>query len=280
MRTATLPVRRSFRFPRRVFSLPLAAVLSLSLLPLTAHGASNVRIHVDGRTVTLSSTGATVREALAAAGVTLGRDDEVTPPLEAAVPGYGGIRVSRVTYTESSAEAKIAYRTVVRPAVRGNRPYHPTVIREGRSGLKRVTYRTKVVDGRPQGRSVVGQEVVREPVHEIVFARKPLLLGSRGAYTGKRTMSMLATAYDPGPGSCGKYADGRTCNGKRAGYGIIAVDPKVIPLGTKLFVPGYGFGIAADVGGAIKGNRIDLGFNSRSGSFKWGKKWVRMTVVD
>jgi 3D (Asp-Asp-Asp) domain-containing protein len=221
-----------------------------------------------------------VRDALADAKVKLDADDEVTPAVDAPVPSDGIIRVSRVQYVQGTVDQKVPYRTLVREASRGNRPYHPTVTGEGRSGLKRVTYRAKVVDGREVERVTVSEEVVRAPVDQVVTSRAPSQLGARGAYTGKRTLRVLSTAYDPGPGSCGAYADGHTCNGKRAGYGVIAVDPQVIPLGAKLFVPGYGYGIAADVGGAIKGYRVDLGFNSRSGSFRWGKKWVELTIVE
>lgn len=259
--------------------LSLAALLSLALSP-QAQSATNVRIRVDGRILTLPKTGDTVREAIEEAKITLDRDDEVSPALDAAAPNDGTIQISRVTFKEGSLDEKIPYRTVVRPASRGQNPYHPTVIKEGRNGLKRTTFRIKVVDGREVERVTVGETVVREAENQIVVARKPTQLGSRGAYAGLRTLTVVATAYDPGPGSCGKYADGRTCNGKRAGYGIIAVDPKVFPLGAKLFVPGYGYGIAADVGGAIKGNHIDLGFNSRKGSFAWGKRKVQVTIVD
>lgn len=260
----------------------LAGALSLGSLPPlpSANAAANLRILVDGKTVDVSDSAETVSQALTAAGVHVDSDDLVSPPANAAIPADGKIRVTRVRYTEGTLNAPIRYQTVVRPATRGNRPYHPTVAHEGKNGLKRITYRARIVDGKEVSRETISEEVLREPVHEIVISRNPTSLGSRGAYVGKRTLTLLATAYDPGPGSCGKYANGITCNGKRAGYGIIAVDPKVIPLGSKLLVPGYGYGIAADVGGAIKGNRIDLGFNSRPAAFKWGKKWLKVTIVD
>ena len=257
-----------------------ASLLLLSLLPLAAVNAAGVVIQVDGRTIPFTQSAATVREALDAENVALAEQDEVVPPLDAPVPQSGTIRVLRITYVEDEAEVAVPYRTVIRPATGKRRPYHPTVVRAGRSGLKRVTYRAKLVDGAEASRETLTEEAISEPVHQIVVSRRPSALGSRGVYAGKRTMTMVATAYDPGPGSCGKYADGKTCNGKRAGYGIVAVDPKVIPLGTKLFVPGYGYGIAADVGGAIKGNRIDLGYNSRSGALKWGKKQVQVRIVE
>lgn len=275
------PVNRPSRASRlagAALILPLALLIGLSSPP--ARGASSIRIQVDGDTVALAEAGETVRDALARAHVRLSEDDEVTPAPDAPIPSDGLIRVQRVQYLEGAVEQKVPYRVIVRPATRGNRPYHPTVTGAGHNGLKRVTYRAKLVDGSEVERKTVSEEILREPVPQIVTARRPAALGSRGAYTGKRTLTVIATAYDPGPGSCGRYSDGRTCNGRRAGYGIIAVDPKVIPLGAKLFVPGYGFGIASDVGGAIKGNHIDLGYNSRSGSLQWGKRWVSVRIID
>jgi resuscitation-promoting factor RpfB len=280
--TPILRFRRASRRTRAACVLPLLGLLGLALPPSPARSASNARIQVDGRTITVPDSDATtVRELLAEARVTVDGDDEVSPDLDAPVRVDGLVRIQRVKYVESAVDIKLPYRTIVRSASPGNRPYHPTVTREGRSGLKRITYRTRVVDGQELERTTQGETIVREPVHEIVTSRKPYLLGSRGAYAGRRSLTMLSSAYDPGFGSCGKWARyGRTCNGKRAGYGVIAVDPKVIPLGAKLFVPGYGYGVAADVGGAIKGNRIDLGFNSRAGAIQWGKRQVMVRIVD
>lgn len=269
--------RRSFG---RLGALPLGAVLALSLITTVVDAAAGVRVLVDGRTIEVTSPEGTVGEALEAARVSLGPDDEVKPSPDAVLTDAAVIRVQRVTFKEATVEVKIPYRTVVRAATASKRPYHPTVMQEGRAGLKRVTYRVRVVDGVEQDRQSLGEEVVREAVAQVVVSRKPQFLGSRGVYTGKRMLTVVATAYDPGPGSCGKYANGKTCNGKRAGYGIIAVDPKQIPLGSKLFVPGYGYGIAADVGSAIKGNRIDLGYNSRAGAIGWGKKTIKLTIVE
>jgi 3D (Asp-Asp-Asp) domain-containing protein len=91
---------------------------------------------------------------------------------------------------------------------------------------------------------------------------------------------MIATAYDPGPLSCGPYADGRTAIGLRAGHGVVAVDPNVIPLRARLYIEGYGPAIAGDVGGAIKGNRIDLGYNSRRAALQFGRRPVTVWVLD
>jgi 3D (Asp-Asp-Asp) domain-containing protein len=65
-----------------------------------------------------------------------------------------------------------------------------------------------------------------------------------------------------------------------AGYGIVAVDPRVIRLGTKLYVEDYGFCVAGDTGGAIKGTRIDLGFDTYSEAIRFGRRTVAVYVLD
>lgn len=91
---------------------------------------------------------------------------------------------------------------------------------------------------------------------------------------------MTATAYDPGPRSCGRFASGWTAVGMRAGKGVVAVDPSVIPLGTKLYIEGYGYAVAGDVGRAIRGRRIDLGFDTYGQAIAFGRRTVRVYVVD
>jgi 3D (Asp-Asp-Asp) domain-containing protein len=73
---------------------------------------------------------------------------------------------------------------------------------------------------------------------------------------------------------------GTTATGIRVAPGVIAVDPRVIPLGTRLYVPGYGEGIAADTGGDIKGNTIDVWMSSAQAASDWGIKRITITVYD
>lgn len=74
------------------------------------------------------------------------------------------------------------------------------------------------------------------------------------------------------------HLPGHTASGLRVRKGVVAVDPRVIPLGTRMFVPGYGNGIAADVGVAIKGKIIDLWMPSHRAAREWGRKTVTITV--
>ncbi|MGB9666572.1 MAG: 3D domain-containing protein [Candidatus Cryosericum sp.] len=70
-----------------------------------------------------------------------------------------------------------------------------------------------------------------------------------------------------------------TASGMKSGLGIVAVDPGIIPLGSKLYVEGYGYAIAGDTGGAIKGDRIDVFFYSHDEMISWGRRWVRVFVL-
>jgi 3D (Asp-Asp-Asp) domain-containing protein len=88
------------------------------------------------------------------------------------------------------------------------------------------------------------------------------------APTGKRQLTVSATCYD---------LSGRTATGMPVGPGVVAVDPSVIPLGTKMYVPGYGNGVAADVGGGINGNTIDL-WMTPSQCAAWGRRTVTITL--
>ena len=74
------------------------------------------------------------------------------------------------------------------------------------------------------------------------------------------------------------HLPGKTALGIPVGRGVVAVDPKLIPLGTRLHVPGYGRSIAADVGVAIKGRIIDLWMPSTRAARKWGRRTVTITV--
>ncbi len=74
------------------------------------------------------------------------------------------------------------------------------------------------------------------------------------------------------------HLPGSTALGVPVRKGVVAVDPKLIPLGTRLHIPGYGPGLAADVGTAIKGRIIDLWMPSTAAARKWGRRTVTITV--
>lgn len=96
----------------------------------------------------------------------------------------------------------------------------------------------------------------------------------------RKEMVLEATGYDPGPVDNTRGWVGTTKTGERARFGIVAVDPRIIPLGSLVYVEGYGPGLAADIGGAIKGRRIDLCFNTTREARSWGRRKTRVWLVD
>ncbi|HYZ76519.1 MAG TPA: 3D domain-containing protein [Gaiellaceae bacterium] len=87
--------------------------------------------------------------------------------------------------------------------------------------------------------------------------------------SGPGTMGVVATGYSLG---------GNTATGLPVGWGVVAVDPSVIPLGTRMSIPGYGEGVAADVGSGISGAMVDLWFPSDSAARAWGRRAVTITL--
>ena len=89
------------------------------------------------------------------------------------------------------------------------------------------------------------------------------------ASAGVRSLTVVATGYS---------LPGQTASGRAVGWGVVAVDPSVIPMGSRIAIPGYGMGVAADTGGAIAGARIDLWFPSEAQAHEWGSRTVTVTV--
>lgn len=91
-------------------------------------------------------------------------------------------------------------------------------------------------------------------------------------YSNKLTV--FSTSYDKNCSGCNAI----TASGLPTGYGVVAVDPKVIPLGTQLYIPGYGIAVAGDTGGNIKGNKVDLGFDNIKNGW-WSSRFVEIYVL-
>ncbi len=158
------------------------------------------------------------------------------------------------------------------------------VVREGSDGVMEQMILVRRGESGVLSEAVMKEWVAVSPEPKVIAVgtREPLrvLLTSRGSYTYRKSYNMIATAYEPSERSCGKYADGYTAIGIKAVPGVVAVDPKVIPLRTRLYVEGYGPALAADVGGAIKGNRIDLFFNTVEEALKYGRRRVKVYVLE
>lgn len=252
-------------------------------LVVVVRRAIPVQVRVDGEEHEVWTVADTVRGALQAAGVRIGELDRVTPRLADRLEAGLSIQVTRVV-EEFVEEIEMLPFKVVRWAAPELERGQTRVIREGQEGILRKTIRMVYEDGRLAGQSIVASEVERPAVDRVIGegTRTPALVvqTESGPLRYSEVREMTATAYYPGPRSTGEWADGLTFTGLVARRGVIAVDPTVIPLGTRLYVPGYGEGIAADIGGAIKGNIIDVLFETYEEAIQWGRQTVQVYILE
>lgn len=158
--------------------------------------------------------------------------------------------------------------------------------KQGKNGSKHVTYEIRYLNGKQISCDELNEEVIVEPENEIVLqGTKQTVTFDGKTYDVKKTLSMTATGYDNCYICCGKNPGdpgyGITASGVKTRHGIVAVDPSIIPLGTKLYVTGYGEAIAADTGSAIKGYKIDLYFPTHEIASDYGvHKDLKVYVLD
>jgi len=152
-------------------------------------------------------------------------------------------------------------------------------VRAGINGEKQLVYRVTLNGENEVKRELISSKVVKKPVPEILAIGQRGFLASRGYFSGRKSIHMIATGYSGSAAENGGRS-GRTATGLKIGHGVVAVDPRFIPLGTRLYIDGYGYAVAADTGGAIRGNRIDLGHDTRSAANRVGRRKVVVHIVN
>lgn len=247
-------------------------------LAIDYRAAVPVRIIEGGKSRTVLTAAEDVGALLEERGIALGKYDTLNRPLADRVEAGTTVRVVRVEKWIKTERQVIAQRVVHRidltlPAGKtkvlqaGAPGERVTMVRFSKSDLGKVrkqVFATRIVR-RPKTR------VIAEGIGEYAAFADVATRGlEKTSYVASSALQMLATAYTAGCAGC----SGVTASGYRAGHGIVAVDPSVIPLGTHLFIPGYGAAIAGDTGGAIRGNRIDLGFNSLNDALRFGRRAI------
>ena len=171
----------------------------------------------------------------------------------------------------------------IRPGVqyefsRSLRPGRLVKAQEGVDGVITKTFRLTYLDGKVVEKELLTEDR-KDPKPTVYMMGRGGMPSDRGSFTRKKVLEMSATAYDPSPRCNGRGSHGRTRTGERATFGVVAVDPRVIPLGSIVFVEGYGLAKACDTGSAIKGNRIDICYDSRSVASDFGRQHVRVHVL-
>jgi len=149
----------------------------------------------------------------------------------------------------------------------------------GAPGLRQRTLRVLYVNGHQESMVSMPWLMVKAPTPRIIAVGTRAMIASRGEFAGREVIMLDATAYYPGPRNFGGGVGPRTAIGIVAQRGVVAVDPAIIPLGSKLFIEGYGYAVAGDTGGAIQGMRIDLCYNSYDEAIHFGRQHVKVYIL-
>ena len=234
----------------------ISSLLSVSILMGLASiysilNKEDISLTVKGQEQKVSSFKKTVEELLDEQGVKYNSEDKINPSLDTELKDDMKIKVVKVTKSKKEEIKKIPFDTKhVNDSnlLKGK----SKVYQEGQEGEKKLVYNLTYHDGKLV-KKVLSKEVISK--------------ASRGAnIRGGKHMKVVATAY---------AGDTITSTGTTPRWGVIAVDPRVIPYGTKVYIPKLGMTfVAEDCGGAIKGNRIDIFMNSEGKASNWGRKSI------
>lgn len=236
-----------------------------------------VTIQVDGSLIKTRTRGETVSEALAQEGVALLGKDYIEPSVDASLDDDVAIRVVRVKEEMAIEQDPISFETAWQPDPELELD-HQRLDQEGEDGVTKRRIRVVYEDGKEVERALEATWVDREPTTKVIAYGTKIVLRELetpdGALNYWRKIRVLATSYTAA--TSGKSREhpqyGITCLGWQMKKGIVAVDPQVINLRTRMYVPGYGVGVAGDTGGKVRGRHIDLGYGEND--FKLWYKWV------
>lgn len=200
----------------------------------------------------------------------------VTPGTTAKIEENLYIKIENVSEKITEHEEQEAY-TIVRQPDPEMEKGSERVVQNGTDGVKKVKVKEFYTDGVKTGEEILDSVITTPAQPEIVkTGTRDTVTTSRGAVRFSRSLDMEASAYLPTDGG----GSGITATGMAARQGVVAVDPSVIPLGSRLYIPGYGLAIAADTGGAIVGNTIDLCMESYGDAMNFGRRNIKVYILD
>jgi 3D (Asp-Asp-Asp) domain-containing protein len=242
-----------------------------------------VVVNADGHRLRTRTRGKSVGDALVDLGLYVAGSDRVTPPLDSRLTDNVEIAVTRVRESVLVEREVIPYESIM-VADDTLEIDHKRLAQQGQDGEFRTRYQLVEEDGVEVKRQMTDAWVAAEPVTLMTaFGRQLVsrpLDTPEGPVTYWRKIRMYATSYSPARSGTPKSAPwyGRTRLGQNLRKGIVAVDTSVIPLRSRVYVPGYGIAIAGDTGGGVRGKWIDLGFEDRD--YESWHRWVDVYVLD
>lgn len=245
--------------------------------------SKSLLIAADGRQFRTRTKGETVGGSLVDLGIVVSGSDRTIPPLSEPVVDNMEVRVVRVLESVQVERKTIPYEAVMAPDDQLEID-RQRLAQAGSDGEFRRRFAVVNEDGLESSRSLIDEWVAAKPVTRVVsYGRKIVsrpLETPEGTLSYWRKITMYATAYSAATSGTPRSAPwyGRTRIGLQMRKGLVAVDPKVIPLRTRLYVPGYGEALAADTGGGVRGRMIDLGYeDGKVQPWHW---WVDVYILD
>lgn len=245
--------------------------------------AVNINVVADGKELTLLSSEENIDAMLKAEGITLNQEDKITPSTETKLSQDMKIQIVRVERKDFTESFPIDFNTIVKYDSSLANTQRRTS-QEGKTGERQITTNVVYEDGKEVSRTVTNEVIAQEPTDKIIvqgtYPVMPISRGGEPVPYGK-VFKAKATAYWAVSGVGKTYtASGRLAVRNPEGYSTVAVDPSVIPYGTRLFIENYGFAIAADTGTAIKGNIVDVYFNTKQEALNWAVKYVNVYILN
>lgn len=223
--------------------------------------AQSVRVVTDGDTIVTYAQGGTAADALASAGVALMGLDYTTPSENTLLTPDMEVRVVRVKEMLISETQPLPFQTIIQadPALEIDQQ---AITQEGQEGLLRTLVRVRYEDGIEIGREPAEQIVVRPPRDRIIAYGTNVIMRVLDTPEGQveywRQLRVYATSYHP----AALNGDSTTATGQTLQHGIVGADTDVLPMGTRVYVPGYGVGVVADTGAERHDPMwIDLGYS-------------------
>lgn len=249
---------------------------------ITLKRAINVSICIEGKVVNILSSEDSVASMLKAEKIQYDSNDKITPKLDTPLNKNLKVDIVKVDTKTLTENFPIQFKTTVKYD-RSLLNTQQKVVQQGKNGTKQITVSVTYENGKEVSREIDNQTIIKKPVDKIIaqgtYPYRPVSRGGR-ALPYSKIFTSKTTAY----WAVGGVGTTYTASGRRAvrnsdGFSTVAVDPRVIPFGTRIFIQGYGFAIAADTGTAIKGNRIDVYFNTYDEACDWGAKYVNVYVL-
>jgi uncharacterized protein YabE (DUF348 family) len=259
----------------------VSSALSPGLL-VEIRRAQRVTLSIGGSETVFYTQEHTVAGLLDEAGIVLTEADRVEPPLESALAADLDVRVYAYAEERFVESETVEHGSVYR--LDPDMDEGDTWRAEGTDGLLHSEYAITYEDGVEVSRQLVDEWYDPEPADTVVYLGTAERVQAAQALPEGlnvvQIMNVYATWYNPA--SAGRSSSdswyGITSTGVPVTKGVVAVDPSVIPYGTRMYIPGYGFGVAADTGGAIVGNIIDLGFPDGVSS-AWAPRWLDIYIL-